>query len=128
MGGRHTIALGIVINYGHGVDQDYDEAFRLYHKPAYGKKEWTQLHFGGDNWERTLHARSQYGLGNCYYYGHGVQQNYAEAFLYYGVTKDNGSEDAKRMCEQRKLLETTQLINSRENNSSEKDGGCCNIF
>ena len=57
---------------GFGLKQDYTEAMNWYQKAA----------------EQGL-AYAQYNLGNMYYNGQGVRQNYTKAKEYFGLACDN---------------------------------------
>ena len=50
------------------------------------------------------YADAQIKLGDCYYWGHGIEKDRTEAMIWYGKAADNGSEEAKN-----KLLENTQV-------------------
>ena len=41
------------------------------------------------------HADAQIKLGDCYYWGHGTEQDRTEAMTWYRKAADNGSEEAK---------------------------------
>jgi hypothetical protein len=63
---------------GWGVEQDYKEAVRWYHRAA--------------KWE---HAQAQAILGFMYSAGQGVEQDYEEAVKWYRKAAENGVDYAK---------------------------------
>ena len=46
------------------------------------------------------HARAQCNLGECYYFGYGVEQSYEEAVKWFRKAAEQGSTDAKRLLKQ----------------------------
>lgn len=59
-------------------ENDYANAFELFKKAA-----------------QQDNAAAQNNLGNCYYYGHGVIQNYGTAVSWYGKAAEQGDADAQ---------------------------------
>ena len=65
--------LGIMYEYGKGINQDYQKAFYLYKKAA-----------------NQGHARAQRGLGLMYEYGDGVKQDYKKAVYWHKKAANQG--------------------------------------
>lgn len=61
---------------GHGVRQDYKQAFNWYAKAA-----------------AQNNAKAQYNIAGLYYNGWGVRQSYSLAKEWFGKACDNGGQD-----------------------------------
>jgi len=99
---------------GYGVEQDKNRAFELFRKSAdlgYADAQSTMgmLYFRGIlekdyalavYWFRKAVKNEKrdeygnYGLGECYYYGYGVKQNYKKAFMYYSIAAEQDNVNA----------------------------------
>lgn len=71
--------LGLMYEYGWGVDKDLSEAVNWYRKSA----------DQGDGY-------GQYNLGTMYEYGQGVEKDLSEAMNWYRKSADQGNENAKK--------------------------------
>ena len=67
--------LGVCYYNGYGVEKDYQEAVKWYHKAAEQ----------GD-------AMAQFNLGLCYDYGNGIPRNKIEAYIWYVLSFKNGND------------------------------------
>ena len=70
--------LGVMFAWGLGVEQDVNEAMRLYHLAA-----------------DQGNAQAEYRLGYRYAHGWGVQQDFAEASHWYQLAADQGDGAAQ---------------------------------
>ena len=70
--------LGVMYYNGHGVEQDFKEAFKWWQKAA-----------------DQRFAIAQYNLGVMYYNGHGVEQNNVTAYAWLNIAAANGDQNAK---------------------------------
>ena len=90
--------LGICYENGYGVEKNREEAREWYTKAAEQGNIYAQGNLGWLLYEQEEYgeafkwfsesghegyASSQYGMGECYYYGRGVGQNYEQAKLWY---------------------------------------------
>ena len=71
------IDLGVMYEYGEGVEQDFKEAVKWYRKAAEQ----------GD-------VNAQYNLGSRYYIGEGVPQDYVTAYAWYNIAAAKGDAQA----------------------------------
>ena len=71
--------LGFSYAQGYGVERDYGEAANLYEKAA----------LGGN-------VNAQYSLGLMYSQGVGVGKNLVNSFIWLGVAKERGSDEAEK--------------------------------
>ena len=113
---RAQCNLGVCYDNGWGVEQDHAEAVRWFHKAAEQGDADAQYKLGEDcclkecfyigggyeeavRWFRKAaergHTDAQYHLGNCYEYGHGVEQDYAEAAKWYRRAALQGDSNAQ---------------------------------
>jgi TPR repeat protein len=65
--------LGLIHDTGHGVPQDYSEAFEWYLPAA-----------------KAGFVPAQFNLGNMYYYGWGVPQDHVQAAYWHRMAAENG--------------------------------------
>ena len=70
--------LGICYLFGHGVEQDFEEAAKWFRKAA-----------------EQGNAEAQFNLGVCYEHGHGVEQDYEEAVKWFRKAAEQGDENAE---------------------------------
>ena len=75
------LQLGYCYDFGEGVSENKNEAFKWYHKSA----------DQGD-------ANAQYTLAHCYRYGEGVSENKKKAFKWYRKSAEQGDAAAQRSC------------------------------
>lgn len=100
--------LGRLYANGRGVEQSYSEAVKWYLKAAEQNVDvYDELVACYEDLHRyseavTLHRKvaelgdltAQHKLGECYYYGRGVEQSYSEAVKWYSKAAEQGSPDA----------------------------------
>ena len=70
--------LGLMYEFGHGVEKNYAEAVRWYTKAA-----------------EQGYASAQINLALIYLQGHGVKQDYAEALRWYTKAAEQGHAEAQ---------------------------------
>ena len=70
-------SLGIMYNYGQGVEQSYEKAFEYYEQGA---------HLG--------HAKAQFNLGASYYNGEGVEADTEKAREWWKKSAAQGYEQS----------------------------------
>jgi len=100
--------------HGDGVEQDFGEAFKWFHKSAEQGNANAQLvlgfmfsngqgveqnYFEAADWYRQAaeqnNAVAQNNLGQMYETGHGIEQNYTEAFRWYRKSAEQGNANAQ---------------------------------
>jgi TPR repeat protein len=87
--------LGECYYYGRGVNLDYDEAVKLWYKVVEHKKNnYLDLSRWREDSEEQLYIAAQIKLGECYYYGRGVERDYVEAIRWFRIVADQ-EDDAK---------------------------------
>lgn len=110
---RAQIALGILYNGGKGVEQDEEKAQELFDAAieqgdmggylgnayiAYGKGDYTaafeNLSKVLEGTEQIFVAQAMSDIGTLYYYGQGVEQNYAQAIEWHIKAADLGNVSA----------------------------------
>jgi len=106
--------LGVQYQYGEGVEQNFQEAFKWYKKAAEQGHEWAQnniaaLYYRGKGVEQNYEEafkwflkaakqglpRSQNNVGSMYIDGQGVEQNYQEALKWFMKAAEQGDADAQ---------------------------------
>ena len=93
--------------YGDGVEQNIEKAMKWYRKAA--KQGHAEAHFylasngEGTEWYRMAaengHAGAQCYIGECFYGGEGVEQDYAEAAKWFQKAADQGNKAAKNQLD-----------------------------
>jgi TPR repeat protein len=90
---------------GLGVEQNYQEAIYWYQQCI--RQGYTDMQKKVDacysellkyyrkNAEQNNDAAAQYNLGNCYFYGEGIEQNYSEAVSWYTKSAEQGNRNAQ---------------------------------
>ncbi len=110
-------SLGYLYEYGLGVKQDRVKAYNRYYEGAINGEPYAQMHLGlmyeaqgnygiAVNWYKEAAnqglAPAQYYLGNMYYWGKGVNQDYQEAMNWYQQAANQGDEEAIRAIKELK--------------------------
>ncbi|TLS66492.1 trypsin-like serine protease [Mariprofundus erugo] len=108
------LILGVMYNFGQGVETNYSEALSWYRKSALQGNAWAQLNLSGiysiEKWqyknskeaikwarmaaEQGL-APAQYNLAEGYAKGNGVKQDYFEATKWYRKAAEQNDSDAQ---------------------------------
>ncbi len=89
--------LGDSFCLGNGVDQNYEKSLR-YYSVAANRGNHRAINMLGlekaQEWYRKAagnnHVSGQYSLDFCYYYGHGIQKDYEQAFYWFKAAAERG--------------------------------------
>ena len=95
--------LGNSYYNGEGVEKDYAEAIKWYRKAAEPRNQgifYSDAKGDTKDIKRMTAAGQEYApaqcaLGNCYYYGRGVEKDYAEAVKWYRKAAEQGLAEAQ---------------------------------
>ena len=88
--------LGVMYWHGLGVAQKYEKAVEFFRQAT--EERNLGIHWDGDNhyWDVHYPVEAYSMLGNAYYSGHGVKQNYDEAVSLYRRGADEGSAEGMK--------------------------------